>query len=58
MGRILRITNNYAAYQFEIDGEVITQPVIDWVSASPMRGILFTDTIDFDPDSARPTRRR
>ena len=40
---------SYAAYQFDVDGETITQPVIDWVGESPMSGILFTYTIDFDP---------
>ena len=44
---------SYAAYQFEIDGEVITQPVIDWVGESPMNGTLFTYIIDFDPNGAR-----
>jgi hypothetical protein len=44
---------SYAAYQFEVDGEVITQPVIDWVGESPMNGTLFTYVIDFDPDGAR-----
>jgi hypothetical protein len=42
----------YAAYEFEVDGEVITQPVMDWVGESPMSGILFTYTIDFDPNRA------
>jgi hypothetical protein len=40
----------YAAYEFEIDGEVITQPVIDWMGENPMNGKLFTYTIDFDPN--------
>ena len=44
---------SYAAYQFEVDGEVITQPVIDWVGESPMNGTLFTYIIDFDPNGAR-----
>jgi hypothetical protein len=44
---------SYAAYQFEVDGEVFTQPVIDWVGESPMNGTLFTYIIDFDPDGAR-----
>jgi len=44
---------SYAAFQFEVDGEVITQPVIDWVGESPMNGILFTYIIDFDPYGAR-----
>src|SRR5438552_4034210 len=42
----------YAAYEFEVDGEIITQSVIDWMGESPMRGTLFTYTIDFDPNRA------
>ena len=44
---------SYAAYQFEVDGEVFTQPVMDWIGESPMSGTLFTYVIDFDPDGAR-----
>ena len=40
---------SYAAYEFEVDGQVVTQPVIDWIGESPMGGKLFTYTIDFDP---------
>jgi hypothetical protein len=40
----------YAAYEFEVDGEVATQPVIDWVGESPISGTLFTYTLDFDPN--------
>lgn len=43
---------NYAAYSFELNGEQITQPVIDWVGESPRPGETFTYVIDFDP--ARP----
>jgi hypothetical protein len=39
----------YAAYDFEVDGKIITQPVIDWVGETPMEGNLFTYTLDFDP---------
>ena len=42
----------YAAYEFEVDDEIITQPVIDWMGESPMSGTLFTYTIDFDPNRA------
>jgi len=38
----------YAAYRFEINGQVITQPVIDWVGEEPMAGNAFTYTIDID----------
>ena len=40
----------YAAYQFEVDGQLVTEPAIDWIGESPMSGTLFTYTIDFDPD--------
>lgn len=42
----------YAAYRFEIDGEMITQPVIDFMGEEPLDGTLFTYTIDFDPGRA------
>ena len=48
---------SYAAYQFEVDGQVVTQPVVDWVGESPMSGILFTYTIDFDPTRANTADR-
>ena len=38
----------YAAYRLDIDGEIVTQPVIDWVGESPMEGRSFTYTIDVD----------
>jgi hypothetical protein len=40
----------YAAYQFEVDGQTVTEPAIDWIGESPMSGILFTYTIDYDPN--------
>jgi hypothetical protein len=40
----------YAAYQFEVDGQMVTEPAIDWIGESPMSGILFTYIIDFDPN--------
>ena len=39
----------YAAYRLEIDGQIITQPVIDWVGEVPMEGKSFTYKLDFDP---------
>lgn len=39
----------YAAYRYEIDGEIVLQPVIDWVGEEPLPGQDFTYTIDFDP---------
>jgi len=38
----------YAAYRFEIDGEMVTQPVIDWVGETAMEGRAFTYTLDVD----------
>lgn len=40
---------NYGAYAFEVNGEVVTQPVIDWVGESPRPGQSFTYVLDFDP---------
>ena len=42
----------YAAYRVEIDGELVTQPVIDWVGERPMEGSTFTYVIDVDPSRA------
>jgi hypothetical protein len=41
---------HYAAYVFKINGEIVTQPVIDWIGEKPISGKLFTYTIDFDPN--------
>jgi hypothetical protein len=35
----------YAAYEYELNGEMTVQPVIDWVGESPMEGAAFTYTI-------------
>jgi hypothetical protein len=35
----------YAAYEYELNGETVTQPVIDWVGEAPMEGTAFTYTI-------------
>jgi len=40
----------YAAYNFEIDGVAMTQPVTDWIGEEPMSGVLFTYTINFSPN--------
>ena len=40
---------SYAAYRFDLNGEQITQPVIDWVGEAPLPGDSFTYTIAFDP---------
>jgi hypothetical protein len=43
----------YAAYRLDIDGEIVTQPIIDWVGETPMQGRAFTYTIDVDPRRPR-----
>jgi hypothetical protein len=45
---------SYAAYRLEIDGQLMTQPVIDWVGERPMEGRAFTYTLDID--TGRPLR--
>jgi hypothetical protein len=39
----------YAAYRFEVDGQEVTQPVIDWVGEAPLDADTVTYTVDFDP---------
>jgi hypothetical protein len=48
----------YAAYEFVVDGQVRTQPVIDWVGERPMEGQAFTYSIEFGegPSSTLPIR--
>jgi hypothetical protein len=43
----------YAAYRLEVDGVIVTQPVIDWVGETPMEGRAFTYTIDVDTRRSR-----
>jgi hypothetical protein len=38
----------YAAYRLEINGQMVAQPVIDWVGEQPMDGSAFTYTIAVD----------
>ncbi len=45
----------YAAYRYELDGSLVTQPVIDWVGEEGKQG-AFTYTIDFDPSRAAMQR--
>jgi hypothetical protein len=40
---------NYAAYEYVLNGQRVTQPVIDWVGESPRPGRAFTYVLDFDP---------
>ena len=42
---------NFAAYEYEIDGQVVTQRVRDWVGESPRAEESFTYVIAFDPSS-------
>jgi hypothetical protein len=39
----------YAAYEYTLDGQVVSQPVIDWLGESPIEGQKFTYRIEFDP---------
>lgn len=43
----------YAAYRFTVNGEVVLQPVIDWVGEVPLDGTSFTYVIDFSPNRNR-----
>ena len=47
----------YAAYQFEVDEQVVTEPAIDWIGENPMSGILFTYIIDYDPNRTNTASR-
>jgi hypothetical protein len=42
----------YAAYRLEVNGQTVTQPVLDWVGEEPIDGAAFTYTIALD--SSRP----
>jgi hypothetical protein len=42
----------YAAYEFDVDGTIVMQPVIDWVGASPLPGQSYTYIIELD--TSRP----
>ena len=39
----------YSAYEYTLDGRVVSQFVIDWVGESPMAGKKFTYEIVLDP---------
>lgn len=47
----------YAAYQFEVDGQVVTEPAIDWIGENPMSGNSFTYIIDYDPNRTNTASR-
>ena len=38
----------YAAYEYSLDGRVVTQPVVDWMGESPVEGEKFTYRIELD----------
>jgi hypothetical protein len=40
----------YAAYEFHVDAELRSQPVIDWVGERPMSGQAFTYAIEMVDD--------
>ena len=40
---------SYAAYKYDIGGQEVTQPVIDWMGENPIEGDMFTYVVDFDP---------
>lgn len=42
-----------AAYRLRVDGQVVTQPVLDWIGYEPMEGRAFTYTIDVNPRRSR-----
>ena len=44
----------YGAYRFELRGQVIVQPVTDWVGEAPMEGTRFTYRLEFDSNRTRP----
>lgn len=37
------------AYRLEVNGQTVTQPVLDWVGEEPIDGATFTYTIELDP---------
>jgi hypothetical protein len=48
----------YAAYEFQVDGLVQHQPVIDWVGEQPMEGEAFTYSLELiEEPSLGPTLR-
>jgi hypothetical protein len=45
---------SYAAYEFEVDGQVVTLSVLDWVGEKPLSGLSFTCEVNFDPGNFEP----
>lgn len=48
-GRVPNGVYRYAAYRLEVNGQTVTQPVLDWVGEEPIDGAAFTYTIALDP---------
>lgn len=46
----------YAAYRYDVNGESVTQPVIDWVGEQPMQGNAFTYTVTYNPNGPQMQR--
>ena len=46
----------YAAYDFELDGAMTQQAVIDWVGEKPLSGSDFTYTLLFNPEAFSENR--
>ena len=40
---------SYAAYEYMVDGRVVSQAVVDWVGESPLDGTKFTYRVEYDP---------
>ena len=40
----------YAAYEYTVDGAVVSQAVVDWVGESPLDGAKFTYRVELDPN--------
>ena len=46
----------YAAYEYDLNGERVTQPVLDWMGEEPREGVDFTYVLEYDP--GRPPLQR
>ena len=43
----------YGAFSFELDGAIVTQPVIDWVGEEPTESGAFTYTLELAPRASQ-----
>jgi hypothetical protein len=39
---------SYAAYEFMLDGQIVTEPAVDWIGESPVTGRKFTYRLALD----------